>query len=269
MDSLPPSGETSASALRGGLVRARIEAALVAPANAVLIGLTGIAAVSCLVAESRGMLNPGTWMVAAGAGAAVLVGKVVLDLRDKANDDGLWREVLARGFGETMRDDLEVTRQARTAIEYRVRLAMAEARAPRAARRALRPLLPRVDAWLERIVALARQVAVLRADSRFHVAMGARSRERLNAVGAAAGAGLQAQVTAAEGFGRMADEGLLRLENAVAAFGASCSTLVQDLARAQGLEGTAVTDARIGAAITALEGDARALEPPAPPPPPA
>ncbi len=267
MQPLPPPGEASASALRGGLLRARIEAALMAPANAVLIGLAGIAAVSCYVAESRGLLNPGTWVLAGSAGAVVLAVKVVLDLRDKANDDGLWREFLARGFGQTMRDDLEVTRQARTAIEYRVRLAMAEAKAPRAARRALRPLLPRVDAWLERIIGISRQVATLRADSRFHVAMGTRNRQRLNEVGAAAGAGLDAQVRAAEGFGRMADDGLLRLENAVAAFGASCSTLAQDLARAQGIEGTAVTDARIGAAITALETDARALE--APPPPPA
>jgi hypothetical protein len=267
MQALPPSGGASSSALRGGLMRARIEAALVAPANALLIGLTGIAAVSSYVAESRGFLNPGTWVFAAAAGVAVLAVKVVLDLRDKANDDGLWREFLARGFGETMRDDLEVTRQARTAIEYRVRLAMAEARAPRTARRTLRPLLPRIDAWLEGIIRLARQVATLRSDSRFHVAMGARSRQRLSEVGAAAGAGLDAQVRAAEGFGRMAEDGLLRLENAVAAFGASCSTLVQDLARAQGIEGTAVTDARIGAAISALEGDARALEAPPPPPP--
>jgi hypothetical protein len=267
MDGLPPPGEASSSALRGGLLRARIEAALVAPANAVLIGLTGIAAVSCYVAEARGLLNSGTWVIAAAAGAAVLAGKIALDLKDRANDDGLWREFLARGFGETMRDDLEVTRQARTAIEYRVRLAMAEARAPRAARRSLRPLLPRIDTWLEGIVKLARQVATLRADSRFHVAMGARSRQRLSEVGAAAGAGLDAQVRAAEGFGKMADDGLLRLENAVAAFGAASSTLVQDLARAQGIEGTAVTDARIGAAITALETDARSLEAPPPPPP--
>lgn len=267
MDALPPPGEASASSLRGGLLRARIEAALVAPSNAVLIGLAGIAAVSCYVAESRGLLNPGTWAIAGAAGVAVLVVKVVFDLQDKANDDGLWREFLARGFGETMRDDLEVTRQARTAIEYRVRLAMAEAKASRPARRALRPLLPRIDAWLESIIALARQVAALRADSRFHVAMGSRNRQRLSEVGAAAGAGLDAQVRAAEGFGRMADDGLLRLENAVAAFGAACSTLVQDLARAQGVEGSAVNDARIGAAITSLETDARALEAPPPPPP--
>ncbi len=268
MDVLPPPGEASASSLRGGLLRARIEAALIAPSNAVMIGLTGIAAVSCLVAESRDLLNPGTWIIAAAAGVAVLVVKIGLDLRDKANDDGLWREFLARGFGETMRDDLEVTRMARTAIEYRVRLAMAEAKAPRVARRALRPLLPRIDTWLEGIVALARQVAALRSDARFHVAMGARNRQRLSEVGAAAGAGLDAQVRAAEGFGRMADDGLLRLENGVAAFGAACSGLVQDLARVQGLQDSAITDARIGAAITALQTDARALEPPPPPPPP-
>lgn len=262
MDSLPPSGGTSASALRGGLLLARIEAALLSPANAVLIGLAGIAAVSCLVAESRGWLNPGTWAVAAGAGALVLAGKVALDLRDRAGDDRLWRGLLTRGFGDTMRDDPEVSRLARTAIEYRVRLALAEARAARAAGRALRPLLPRLDAWLDGIMQLARQVATLRADSRFHVAMGARNRQRLAEVGAGQGAGLDAQVRAAEGFGRVADDGLLRLENAVAGFGAASSQLVLDLARAQGLDGSAVTEARIGAAIRTVESEARALGPP-------
>ncbi len=267
MDALPPSDRASSSALRRRLALARIEAALVSPANAVLIGLTGIATVSCLVAESRGLLNPGTFAVAAGAGAAVLAGKIVLDLRDRAGDDGLWRAFLARGFGETMRDDLEVTRQARTAIEYRVRLAMAEARAPRAARRALGPLLPRIDTWLEGIIALARQVARLRADSRFAVAMGARSRQRLAEVGAEAGAGLDAQVRAADGFGRIAEDGLLRLENAVAAFGAATSQLVLDLARSQGVEGSAVTETRLQEAAAAVADDSRALELPPPPPP--
>lgn len=264
MDGLPPAGATSAQALRWRLLLARIEAALVSPANAVLIGLAGIAAVSCLVAESRGMLNPGTWAVAAGAGAVVLAGKVALDLRDRANEDGLWRVLLAKGFGHTMHDDPEVTRLARTAIEYRVRLAMAEARATRAARRALLPLLPRIDVWLGGIMQLARQVVTLRADSRFHVAMGARNRQRLSEVGA--GAGLDAQVRAAEGFGKAAKDGLLRLENAVAAYGAASSQLVLDLARAQGLDGSAVTDARIGAAISAVETEVRALALPPPAP---
>ena len=79
------------------------------------------------------------------------------------------------------------------------------------------------------------------------------------------GAGLDAQVREAEGFGRIAEDGVLRLENAVAAFGAASSQRVLDLARAQGLDGSAVTDARIGAAITAVETEARALGSPPPP----
>jgi hypothetical protein len=261
----PPTGGTggtSASALRGQLLRARIEAALVSPANAVLIGLSGIAGVSCLVAESRGWLNPGTWAVAGGAGAAVLAGKVALDLRDRASDDALWRGLLAKGFGDSMRNDPDVTRLARTAIEYRVRLAVAEAQASRAAARSLRPLLPRLDAWLEEVMRLARQVAMIRTDSRFHTAMGARNRERLAEVGAGLGAGLDAQVRAAEGFGKVADDGLLRLENAVAALGAASSQLVLDLAQAHGLDGSDMTEARIGAAINAVEAEVRALAPP-------
>ena len=263
MDTAPPTGGTSARALRGRVMLARIEAALVSPANAVLIGLSGIAGVSCLMAESRGWLNPGTWAVASGAGAAVLTGKVALDLRDRAGDDALWRGLLARGFGETMREDAEVTRLARTAIEYRVRLAIAEARAARAAARKLRPLLLRLDAWLDGIMRLARQVATLRADSRFHVAMGARNRQRLAEVGAGQGAGLDAQVRAAEGFGKVADDGLLRLENAAAAFGAASSQLMLDLAPAQGLDGSDVIEARISAAIRDVETEVQALGPPA------
>jgi hypothetical protein len=257
METLPPPGRASSGTLRRRLAMARIEAALVSPANALLIGMSGIAAVGCLVAEGRGLLAAGTWAVAAGAGAVVLAGKVALDLRDRAQDDGLWRAQLARGFGARMRDDPEVTRLARTAIEYRVRLAMAEARAPRAARRGLAPLLPRIDLWLEGLMRLAQQVATLRADSRFHVAMGARNRQRLAEVGS--GAGLDAQVRAADGFGQLAEEALARLENAVAAFGAATSQLELDLARAQGLDGSAVTEARIARAIGAIDREAQSL----------
>jgi hypothetical protein len=248
----------SASALRRQLALARIEAALLQPANALILGGTFIAAVACFVAQARGMLNPGTWVLVAFAGGAVLAVKLVLDLRDRAADDAVWRAALAQSFGASMRDDLEVTRLARMAIEYRVRLATAQAGAPRAARAALAPLLPRVDVWLQGIVNLARQSAALRAEARFHTAMAGQGRKRQEGRTGPV-QGIEAQVRAGEGFGQAAEATLLRLENAVGAFGAGTSQLT--LALAHGGAG-GMTPEAIAAEIAAVEAQ---LVPPPPP----
>jgi hypothetical protein len=250
-------GTPSAAALRRRLTLARAEAALLQPANALILGGTFVAAVACLVAETRGALNEGTWALAAVAGGAVLAVKLALDLRDRAADDAVWRAALAASFGGTMRDDAEVTRLARMAIEYRVRLATAQAGAPRAARVALTALLPRVDVWLQGIVRLARQTAALRADARFHTAMAGQGRKRQEGR-AGPVAGIAAQVRAGEGFGQAADAALLRLENAVGAFAAGTSQLT--LALAHGGAGGMTPDA-IAAEIAAVEAH---LSPPPP-----
>lgn len=78
---------TEARGWRWRLVLARIETALTQAANAFILGGTGIAAVSCAVAESRGLLNSGTWGIVLAGGLGVLALKVALDLRDRAIDD--------------------------------------------------------------------------------------------------------------------------------------------------------------------------------------
>jgi hypothetical protein len=249
----------SARGVRMRLVLARIEAALTQVANALILGGTGIAAVICAVAESRGLLNAGTWGVVLAGGLGVLCLKIAADLRDRAADDAVWRAALGQAFGTTMRDDAEVTRLARMAIEYRVRLATAEARAGRAARARLAPVLPRVDVWLTGIVRLARQVAALRADARFHTAMAGRARE-------GAGPGVAAQVRAGQGFGEAATAALARLENAVGAFGAAASQLVLALAHPE-VAGPFLTDARIAEEIAAVEAELAAQPPPLDPRP--
>lgn len=254
-------GGPSAGALRWRLVLARIEAALMKAANALILGGTGVAAISCAVAESRGLLNGGTWGVVLAGGLGVLCLKVALDLRDRAADDAVWRAALGQAFGPSMREDGDVTRLARMAIEYRVRLAMAEARAPRAARARLAPVLPRVDVWLQGIVRLARQVAALRADARFHTAMAGQSRARMDA-----GAGVAAQVRAGDEFGQVADAALRRLENAVGAFGAGASQLVMALSHPEAMKPD-LTDAAIAEGIAAIGAELVAVSPPALSPP--
>lgn len=146
-----------------------------------------------------------------------------------------------------MREDPDVSRLARTAIEYRVRLAMAEARAPRTARARLAPILPRVDAWLQSIMRLAPKVASLRADARFHTAMAGQGRQRIKA-----GPGVEAQVRAGEGFGQAADRALQQLENAVGAFGAASSQMILALSHGE-VAGPVMSQAQITMEIAAVE----------------
>jgi hypothetical protein len=148
-----------------------------------------------------------------------------------------------------MRLDPEVTRQARQAIEFRVRLAEAEAKAGAAARARIAPLVARLDSWMDAIVRLAREVSTQRGEASFQSGLASRARQRQDEVRARAGTagdadlawqlaataeGLGAQIASAEGFSRHAEGGLLRLEHAVAAFGAACSQLALDLARGVG-----------------------------------
>jgi hypothetical protein len=195
------------------------------------------------------MLNPGTWGTVLAGGLGVLAVKLALDLRDRAVDDRVWRAALGQAFGSTMREDPDASRLARTVIEYRVRLAMAEARAPRAARARLAPVLPRMDAWLQGIMRLAPRVAALRTDARFHTAMAGQGRARIGA-----GAGVAAQVRAGEGFGLAADAALRRLENAVGAFGAASSQMILALSHSD-VGGTVMTQAQIAMEIAAVEAE--------------
>lgn len=231
---------------QGMLRAARIEAAVTNIGTAVLTGATGIAAIICFVGEARGWLNPGTWTIVLAGGATVTLCKAVFDFRDRSNESALWRAVLIREFGDEMRRDGEVARLARLAIEFRVRLSAAEAKARPSLSAKLAVLVPRVDDWLDLIVGLARKVASLRGEARFQAGLAKIAKERLHQLEvqtrlatdpaqarqfAETGRALSAQVQAFEGFNRYVEEGCLRLEHAVGAFTAACSELALELSR--------------------------------------
>jgi hypothetical protein len=257
----PPSGE----GLKRKFHLARAEAALTDTATALLIGGTGIAAVLARVAETRDLLNPGTWAWVLLAGGVVTAGKIALDLRDRRRAGAVWRKLLVQSFGPDMRADSEASRLARVAIEFRVRLAEAEAVAPRDARARVDDILPRLDTWVELIVALAREVAGLRGEARFQSGLATRVRSRLAEIeGRLDGTdrtqrarlletarALSAQVRSFDAFNAFVDDGALRLEHAVGAFSAAVSQIVLELSRGQS-SGVALNPTMV-AEIDALE----------------
>jgi hypothetical protein len=244
---------------------ARIEAALTDTATAILIGGTGIATVMARVAETRDMLNPGTWLWVLLAGGAVTAVKVGLDIRDRRRAGAVWRKLLIQSFGTDMRGDAEAARLARQAIEFRVRLAEAEAAAPHEVRTRVAGVLPRLDTWVELIVAMARKVAGLRGEARFQSGLATRVRSRLAEIeGRMDGAdrlqrvrlaetarALSAQVRSFDAFSAFVEDGALRLEHAVSVFSAAVSQIVLEMSRGEatgaGLERT------IGTEIVELE----------------
>lgn len=279
-------GLPGGSGLRRRLRAARIEAALTGPGTALILGGMILVAVLVYVLETRGLMRPGAWLIGLAAGLPVLALKVVFDLSDRADEADLWREVLAAAFGPEMRQDPEVSRQARQAIEFRARLADAEAKAGRAARARIAAFVPRLDPWLEAIVRLAREICAQRGEVTFQSGLATKARSRRAEVEARAGragdadlaaemaatlSGLGAQIASAEGFSRHVETGVLRLEHSVAAFGSVCSNLTLLLAREAGATGDIGT--RIGQEIEAInlqiahfEGAARALVAPEQPP---
>lgn len=244
---------------------ARVEAAVTDAASALLIGGTGIAAVLSRVAELRGMLQPGTWLWVLIAGGVVTFVKIGLDVRDMGRAGAVWRKMLIQSFGADMRADGEAARQARLAIEFRVRVAEAEAASLRASRARVARLLPRLDTWVALIVDLAREVAGLRGEARFQAGLATRARSRLVEIerlmetadpgqrlrlAETAGA-LTAQVTAFDAFNAFVDDGALRLEQAVGVFTAAASQVVLELSRGKAAAGD--LEATIGSEIAGLE----------------
>jgi len=240
------------------LLRARIEAALTNTGTALLIGATGVVAVICFVGELRGSLNSGTWALVLALGAAVVLCKAYFDFGDRSNEGVLWRGILVRDFGDDMHNDGQAARLARLAIEFRVRLSAAEASADPAHAEKVTLLLPRVDVWLDQIVALARKLASLRGEARFQAGLAARAKDRLAQIAEQAHAArdsthkdqlletaraLSAQVDAFDSFSQYVDDGSLRLEHAVGALTAACSQLVLELSRdGNGLTAGSITE---------------------------
>ncbi len=261
---VPGSGGQGGVRWQRRLRAARIEAAVTNTGTALVAAAVGIAAVVCYVAQLRGGLQPGTWALVLAGGGAVVLCKAVFDFRDRANEGGLWRVLLIQEFGEDMRKDSEAARLARLAIEFRVRLSEAEAKALRPLPPQVSALLPQVDTWLDLIVGLARKVASLRGEARFQAGVAAQAKDRVALIEAQARAasdpvqagrlaetarGLSAQVRAFDGFNLYVADAHLRLEHAVGAFTAACSQLGLDLARGAEVGGAATPVSQIGAQI--------------------
>jgi hypothetical protein len=274
---LPP------SSVRRRFRALRIEAAITSPGSAVILGGLLLTAVGAYVLEQRGVLAPGAWVYGLAAGLAVLGLKVLGDLFDRDDEAIFWRDALAAEFGPDMRLDPEVSRQARQVIEFRARLAEAEARARPDARRRIAALIPRVDLWMDAIARLAREVVTQRSEAQFQTGLASKARSREGQVRARASSvpdarlaqqlsdtaqGLAAQIASAEGFSRYAESGVLRLEQSVAAFGATCSQLVLMLARDDGPDAAAAVTATLDAGLSTVRRDIELVAAHIPPPPP-
>jgi hypothetical protein len=270
----PPIGRAAGTNVRRRLRAARQDAALTGTGTAMVAACVILLTVTGYVLQTWGLLRPGAWAWGLGAGVCVLAGKVALDLFDRSADALHWRSVLSDAFGDGMRADAEVARQARLAIEFRTRLADAEGRADRAALRRIEPELSRLDGWLDGIVELARRVAAQRGEAAFQSGLAARARQRRTEIGAKAGAtgdpvlaaqlrqtaeGLEAQIRAAEGYVRSVEASHLRLEHAVGSFGAICSQLALLLSESGDADVPAALTNRIGAESADVGRQIRAI----------
>jgi hypothetical protein len=261
---------TSPSVVRSRFRAARTEAALTGNGTAIIGSGVGLAALLTWLGEGRGMIQPGTWPLVLGGGVAVLVIKIALDLVDRDDDADLWRYVLTDAFGDDMRSDGDVARQARLAIEFRTRIAAAEARAGRSARHSVSVLMQRIDHLLDAIVDLARQTAVERGEVRFQIGLSSRSGQRLTEIAKQVSMihdpaharrlrdtaeGLASHVRAADGLARRVDDSYLRLERAVATLGAVTPDIVLTLSRGRPAAGTGALDAQVAAEIRAIRSE--------------
>lgn len=249
--------------------RARIEAAAFSLTVAAVIALTIILGAAAYVAELRGILRPGAAAAVALVGFAVVAALVILGLFDRSNDASLWRGVLRAHFGGRALRDPEVARQADLAVEFRRRLAEAEAKAGRTGVALVQEPLGALDSWLDGIARLAQRVGGLAEEARFHARLADEARARLCEIETqaaltadaatarqlrATAEGLSGQIRTNERFVHFVHGGHLRLEHAVAALGTITAQLVMALSRGEDPVGSAGLETRIGEEIDALEG---------------
>lgn len=256
--SAPP--EPGLPALRRKLRAARIEAALTQTGTALLLGFVLVAAAAAYVAGLRGLVLPSAWIIALGAGLPVVAGKMALDALDRSGDGARVRQVLSDAFGPDMARDAELSQQARMVIEFRARLAEAEAKSGSAGRRAVAGLVLNLDRWLDGMVRLAHEIAAHRGEAGFQSGLAARARGRHEEITArlpladpalatqlrATLDGLSAQIAAAESYARFVETGRLKLEQSVAAFGAVSVEIGRSLTGAGSLGSATALFQRIG-----------------------
>lgn len=274
--------EPGLPALRRKLRAARIEAALTETGTALLLGFVLVAAAAAYVAGLRGLVLPSAWAIALGAGLPVVAGKMALDALDRSGDAARVRQVLSEAFGPDMAQDTELSRQARMVIEFRARLAEAEAKSGSVGRRSVAGLVLHLDRWLDGMVRLAHEIAAHRGEASFQSGLAARARcseisARLTGADPflvaqlqATQEGLIAQIAAAEGYARFVESGRLKLEQSVAAFGAVSGEVGRALSGAGTAQSATALFQRIGEEVGVVERQiARiaAQEAPALPPP--
>jgi len=231
--------------LRRRLFRRRVEAALTDRGSGLALAAVILLTATAYVLGVRGILAPAAWQAGLAAGTGFVVLRAILRLFGRSEDPALLRQVLTRHFGDAIRNDPEVSRLARQAIEQRLQLASALAEAPPRLARAGDALLPSLDRRLDRIADEARSAANRRAGARFQAGMGQMARQRLSEVARIADAadparietarkaadGLTAQVEATVGLVAHAEDRLLALDHAVAEFGTTVAQALLALSK--------------------------------------
>jgi hypothetical protein len=231
--------------LRRRLFRRRVEAALTDRGSGLALGAVILVTATAYVLGVRGVLAPTAWQAGLVAGGAFVVLRAVLRLFSRSEDPAILREVLTQHFGEEIRNDPDVSRLSRQAIEQRLQLSTALADAPPQLARAGEALLPTLDLRLDRIADEARSAATRRAGARFQAGMGQMARQRLTEVARIADAadplrvetarkaadGLSAQVAATGGLVAHAEDRLLALDHAVAEFGTTVAQALLALSK--------------------------------------
>ena len=215
------------------LFRRRIEAALTDRASGLALGAVILVTATAYVLGVRGLIAPSAWQPGLVAGGAFVLLRSVLRLFSRREDPVLMREVLTQHFGEEIRNDPDVSRLSRQAIEQRLQLSSALAEAPPALARAGKALLQPLDHRLDRIADEARTAANRRGVARFQAGMAQLANQRLTEVSRIAETStdekaaaarkaadwLSAQVAASGGLVSHAEDRLLALDHAVADFG--------------------------------------------------
>ncbi|MGL4237745.1 hypothetical protein, partial [Tabrizicola sp.] len=193
----------------------------------------------------RGLVAPVAWQAGLVAGGVFVLFRAFFGLFGRRDDPDLLREVLIEHFGESIREDPDVSRLSRQAIEQRLQLATAQASAPAPLARAVDALSPALDRRLDVIAVEGRAAASRRGAARFQAGMAQMARQRLTEVSRIADAadsetaatarkaadGLTAQVAASGGLVAHAEDRLMALDHAVAEFGTAVARALLALSK--------------------------------------
>lgn len=247
----------------------RREAVLLAPGTALVLGMSALAMLATWQAAELGLLLPAStlWVAAVGLAAASI--KLVFDLRDRSRDPVLWRDLLLEIFSPDAIEDPEIRRLALQAIDLRVHVAEAEAKAEDQARTVMASTMPALDRLTGTIARLITRLDAARRESAFQKGLATSARDRLAQLQSQqqvaldgefrqlierAMDGLKSQVVAFHRIDLVAESGHLKLEHAVAVLGTICAQVMLVLNREADAESPAAIDHQIDQEVAALDG---------------